>query len=32
MKNDIVIYISEDGYLVKLNVKMNNEIVWLTLD
>ena len=30
MKNDIVIYISEDGLF--SNVKMNNEIVWLTLD
>ncbi len=32
MKNDIVIYISEDGLFSKINVKMNNEIVWLTLD
>ncbi len=31
MKNDIVIYISEDG-LVKLNVNLNNETVWLNLD
>lgn len=31
MKNDIVIYISEDG-LVKLNVNLNNGTVWLNLD